>query len=230
MNAQSEVTPGYYQMNIPGIIAGTALIVLPFLGAWWSFSVGNGAVTIAFSPFLVLVKGLGTEITSPLFASLTLGLTFIFIYYGALLLAGSVLTSRDDRRSLADFLIRVSARKVLWLVLSFVVSVAILDLLINRVFDSLGLQAQVPYFVGDSVIPLGIGFLSLKIPVTQGFTGVFIIAILVSVISLATSLYQGRVTLVKTDRGLRFRRMPEQPVPVPSPEKEEAVEITGTDR
>jgi len=220
MNGQSEASPGLYRVNIPGIIAGVALIILPFLGVWWSFTVGNGAVTIAYSPFLVLARGLGTEITSPLFASLTLGLTIIFIYYGALLLAGSVLMIQEDRRSMADFLIRVSARKVLWLVLSFVVSVAILDLLINRIFDSLGLQVQVPYFVGDSVIPLGIGFLSLKVPVTQGFTGIFLIAILVSIISLAASLYQGRVTLVKTDRGPRFRRIPKQPLPATLPAEE----------
>ncbi len=187
-------------------------------------------MVIGTSPFHVLIESFGTGITSPLLSSLNIGLKIIITYYGLLLVAGSVLRIRDDRRSMADFLVRISARKLPWLVLVFVISVAISDILINHFLSLAGVQAQVPYFVGDSVIPLRLGIIPLNIPLSQGFTGIFFIAVLVAILSLAASLYQERVTLVKTDGGLHFRRIPEPPAPVLSPEEEDAAETTGTDR
>jgi hypothetical protein len=216
-------------LNFPGIIAGIALMVLPFLDVWWRFTLGDGAVVIGTSPFHVLIESFGTEITSPLLSSLNIGLAIIIIYYGLLLFAGSVLRMRKDRRSMADFLVRISARKLPWFIVFFIVSVAISDVIINHVFSLMGVQAQVPYFVGDSVIPLGMGIIPLNVPITQGFTGIFIIAVLVSILSLTASLYQDRVTLVKTPGGLRFRRIPEQP-PIVPPLQEETAETTGTGR
>jgi hypothetical protein len=229
MTAQAGGSRDLYRVNVPGVIAGIAFIVLPFLGIWWRFAIGDDAVVIATSPFHVLIESFGTEITSPLLASLNLGLKIIIVYYGLLLVAGSVLRVREDRRPMADFLVRVSARKFLWLVLLFVISVAISDFAINQAFTLSGLQAQVPYFTGNSVVPLQAGGISLRIPVTQGFTGIFFIAILVAIVSLAAHLYQGRLTLVKTDQGPRFRRIMEQPAPV-SPLQEETEEVAGTRR
>jgi len=220
MTAPDGESLNLYWLNFPGIIAGIALMVLPFLDVWWRFTVGDGAVVIGTSPFHVLVESFGIGITSPFLASLNLGLKIIFIYYGLLLLAGSVLRIRDDRRSMADFLVRVSARKLPWLVLWFLVSVAISDVLINHFFSLMGVQANVPYFTGDSVISLGTGLIPLNIPLTQRFTGIFIIAVLVSILSLAASLYQDRVTLVKTGEGLRVRLIPEQPLPASLPAEE----------
>jgi len=229
MTAPDGESLNLYWLNFPGIIAGIALMVLPFLDVWWRFTVGDGAVVIGASPFHVLVESFGIGITSPFLASLNLGLKIIFIYYGLLLLAGSVLRIRDDRRSMADFLVRVSARKLPWLVLWFLVSVAISDVLINHFFSLMGVQANVPYFTGDSVISLGTGLIPLNIPLTQRFTGIFIIAVLVSILSLAASLYQDRVTLVKTGEGLRVRLIPEQPPIVPPPQVETS-ETAGTGR
>lgn len=229
MNGRDGEAPDLSWVNVPGIIAGIALIVLPFLGVWWRFAIGTGAVTIGFSPFQVLIQSFGTEITSPLLTSINLGLRIITVYYGILLLAGSVLRAREDRRSMADFLVRVSARKFLWLVLLFIVSVVISDFVINRVFSMMEVPVQIPYLAGEAVIPLQAGIVSLRIPVTQGFTGTFTIAILVAIISLAAHLYQGRLTLMKTERGLRFRRIPARPSPV-APTEKEAVETAGPGR
>jgi len=210
---------GFYRVNFPGVIAGIALIVLPFLDVWWFFALGNAAVVIAYSPFQVLVQALGTGITSPLMTSLSLALKVIFIYYGVLLVAGSLLRVREEGRTRADFLVRVSARKFLWLVIFFVLSVAVSDFIINEAFALMGVHAQVPYFTGDSVVPLQLGGVSVKIPVTQGFTGIFTVAIAVAVLSLGAALYQTRLVLVKTERGLRFRRIRKVDQPVAGEEQ-----------
>ena len=34
--------------NIPGLIAGICLIILPFLGFWWSVRFGDGAFALEF--------------------------------------------------------------------------------------------------------------------------------------------------------------------------------------
>ena len=229
MNGQSQDSGGVYRLNYPGIIAGIALVVLPFLGAWWFFSLGTDAVVIAYSPFDISVASFGNEITSPLFASLNLALKIVIIYYGGLLIGGSVLRAREDKRSLSDFLVRVSARKFLWLVIFFVASVAVADFIINQAFALMGVHAQVPYFVGASLAPLRLGPVSLSVPVTQGFTGVFTIAVLVSILSLVAYIYQERFTLVKTEHGPRFRRI-QGKIPVVPGGESEPVKTDGQDR
>jgi hypothetical protein len=211
MNGQGEEGGGLYRLNYPGLIAGIALVILPFLGAWWVFSFGTDAVVIALSPFHVMVQSFGNEISTPLATSLNIGLKIVFIYYGVLLIAGSMLRTRDDRRSTSDILVRVSARKFIWLVVLFVLSVAAMDFIINQAFALTGVHAQVPYFAGESQVALQVAGVSMTLPVIQGFTGMFAVAVLVALLSLVASFYQGHLTLVKTVKGPRFRRIPGEP-------------------
>jgi hypothetical protein len=214
MNGQGEGGGGLYDLNFPGLVAGLALLALPFLGAWWVFSFGTDAVVIALSPFQVIVQSFGSEISTPLASSLNIGLKLVFLYYGVLLVAGSVLRTRADRRSVSDILVRVSARKFLWLVVLFVLSVAAVDFVINQAFTLTGMPAQVPYFAGESQVALQAGGVSVTVPVIQGFTGMFTVAVLVALVSLLAYFYQGRLTLVKTGKGPRFRRITgEAPAP-----------------
>ena len=215
MSGQVQEEGGLYRLNYPGLVAGIALVILPFLGAWWVFSFGTDAVVIALSPFNVLVESFGNEISSPLLASLNIALKLVIIYYGGLLVAGSLLRTREDRRSISDILVRVSARKFLWLVLLFVVSVALSDFIINPAFALPGVHAQVPYFAGETLVSLQVGGVSMTVPVIQGFTGFFALAVLVALIALVASYYQGHVTLVKTGRGPRFSRLSREPPAAP---------------
>jgi hypothetical protein len=228
MTEKREESGGFYQVNYPGLVAGIALLILPFLDFWWFFVLGSDAVYIALSPFQVYVESFGNEITSPLLTSLNLGLRLVILYYGAILLAGSLIRAREDRRSISDILVRVSARKFLWLVILFVVSVAVSDFVINQAFSLMGVEAQVPYFTGDTVIPFHMSGLSLTVPVTQGFTDVFIIAIIVAIISLVAYFYQRHVTLEKTEKGTRFRLLrAEGPAAVPAAKAPAETEARG---
>jgi len=198
MTGQGSEGGTLHRLNFPGLVAGIALVILPFLEAWWRFSLGTDALIIATSPFLVQVESFGNAISSPLLASLNIALKIVMIYYGALLIAGSVLRAQEERRSISNILVRVSARKFLWLVVLFVVSVAITDFIINQAFALMGVHAQVPYFAGTTPVSLQVGPLSMTVPVIQGFTLMFWVAVVVAVISLVAYFYQEHVALEKT--------------------------------
>jgi hypothetical protein len=229
MTGQGQDGGALYRLNYPGLVAGLALIILPFLDAWWRFSFGTDAVIIALSPFQVSVESFGNEVSSPLLASLNLALKVVIIYYGVLLLAGSALRAREDRRSVSDILVKVSARKFLWLVILFVLSVALADFVINQAFSLVGVPAQVPYFVGTTAVALQVGAVSVTLPVIQGFTMMFAVAILVALIALLASYYQGNVTLVKTERGPRFGRVV-RGVPVAAGDQQAPADTGAQDR
>ncbi|MDD1664253.1 MAG: hypothetical protein LUQ32_02755 [Methanomicrobiales archaeon] len=195
MNGQEQEGGGATRrLNYPGLLAGIALVILPFLGAWWTFSLGTDALEIALSPFDVLVTSFGKEITSPLIVSLNLALKVVMIYYGGLLIAGSLLRAQEERRSLSDILVKVSARKFLWLAILFLASVAIVDFAINEAFSRMGVPARVSYLFGNTAFVLQVGPATVTVPVTQGFTMIFGVAILVALIALAASYYQDRGT------------------------------------
>jgi hypothetical protein len=210
MTGEGQEGGGLHRVNFPGLIAGIALVILPFLGAWWVFSFGTDAVVIALSPFHVQVESFGNEISSPLLASLNVALKVVMIYYGVLLIAGSVLRAQESRRSISDILVRVSARKFLWLVLLFVLSVAVTDFIIGQAFTFMGVPAQVPYFVGNTQVSFQAGPVSMTVPLIQGFTLIFAVAVAVAIISLIAYYYQEHVVLVKTTQGTRFGRVPEE--------------------
>lgn len=197
MTGQAEGGGGLHGVNYPGLLAGVALFILPFLGAWWTFSLGTDALVIALSPFNVLVTSFGKEITSPLIVSLNLALKAVMIYYGVLLIAGSLLRAQEERRSLSGILVRASARKFLWLVILFVVSVGIADFAINEAFSRMGVPAQVPYLFGNTAFALQVGPVAMTVPVIQGFTLIFGIAVLVALIALAAYYYQEKGTLFR---------------------------------
>jgi len=197
MTGQAEGGGGLHGVNYPGLLAGIALVILPFLGAWWTFSLGTEALVIALSPFEVLVTSFGKEITSPLIVSLNLALKVVMIYYGVLLIAGSILRAQEEKRTLSDILVGASARKFLWLVILFVVSVGIADFAINETFSRMAVPAQVPYFLGNTAFTLQVGPVAMTVPVIQGFTMMFGIAVLVALIALAASYYQRQGTLFR---------------------------------
>jgi hypothetical protein len=89
-------------------------------------------------------------------------------------------------------LVKASARKFLWLVVLFVLSVALADLAINEAFSRMGVSARVPYLIGNTAFPLQAGPVAITIPVAQGFTLMFAAAVLVALLALAAYYYQDR--------------------------------------
>lgn len=97
--------------NIPGVVAGICLIALPFLGFWWSVRFGNGAFALEVSPFELGMSGFGQEFFSPLMAAVNLAIIISIVFFGALLLVGSVLRCSREYRELSDRLVGMAAKK-----------------------------------------------------------------------------------------------------------------------
>ncbi|MHC1623259.1 MAG: hypothetical protein ACXQTR_01555 [Candidatus Methanospirareceae archaeon] len=67
MSEESTKSDVWRRVNWPGIIAGLLIIVLPFLGRWWRFTLGTDALVMAISPFGIDVSIFGEPaIISPL--------------------------------------------------------------------------------------------------------------------------------------------------------------------
>ncbi len=183
------------RINLPGVIAGLLTIALPFLGTWWSFMLGTGAVVMAISPFGVEVSIFGEAMSSPLFWWLLLGLKLGVLYLGMLLLTGSVLPVSNRRAAIAELFVQFSARKLLWLVVAFVAALLIFIVLVNHLPGMLGLpfQLQLPYLMGSSSFSTGIEGVQLTIPIFMGFTRAFAIAVIAAVLGIAAWFYQRRL-------------------------------------
>lgn len=186
---------GWRKVNWPGAIAGVFVIALPFLGMWWKFMLGTGAVTMLLSPFGVEMNIFGETMSSPLFWWLCLGLKLGVVYLGVLLLTGSVLSVSERYAAIAEQFVRFSARKLLWLVVAFVALLLIVIVLVNQLPGMFGLSSplQLPYLVGEKVIPINLEVMHLTIPIYMGFTQAFVIAVIAAALGVYARIYQKRL-------------------------------------
>ncbi len=191
----AESNAWYGRVNWPGIFAGMLIIALPFLGTWWGFMLGTGAVVMAFSPFGVYVSVFGETMSSPLFWWVVLGLKLGVVYLGVLLLTGSVLSVSNRHAAIAELFVRFSARKLLWLVVAFVAGLLIFVVLVNQLPELVGLpfRLQLPYLIGSSSFSTGVEGMQLTIPISMGFTQAFAIAVVAAALGVVAWLYQKRL-------------------------------------
>jgi hypothetical protein len=180
------------RVNWPGIIAGLFTIALPFLGMWWQFELGTGAVVMALSPFGVESRIFGESVSSPLFLWITLGLKLAVVYLGVLLLTGSVLSVSTSHTATAELFVRFSARKLSWLVVAFVAGLLIFVVLANRLPEMVGLpfQLELPYLIGTSTLSAGVEGMHITIPIVMSFTQAFGIAVVAAALGIVALLYQ----------------------------------------
>ncbi|MDY6958714.1 MAG: hypothetical protein SVK08_06105, partial [Halobacteriota archaeon] len=153
------------KINWMGIFAGILAISIPFLGPWWEFTLGTDAIFMAVSPFGVEMSMMGLPemeeaFGSPLFSWLLLSIKLGIIYTGSLLLLGSILSASENHSSLSDIFIRFSSRKILFLVVGFLIMILIGTIIINLVPDFMGsgvdselpVKTDLPYLVGSGEI------------------------------------------------------------------------------
>lgn len=197
MNSETTTKLGVGQrINWPGLLAGVLAIAVPFLGAWWKFKLGTEAVVIAASPFGMELNIFGETISSPLLWWLGLGLKLVLMYFGLLLLLGSVLSVSDRYAAIAKLFVRFSARKLLWLVIAFVAILFLGIMLVNQLPGLLGLSVplQLPYLTGEKVVSISLDGLRLTIPVTTEFPQPgFVIAVLAAALGISAWFYQKRI-------------------------------------
>lgn len=190
--ASSQLATAERRINVPGIIAGLFTIALPFMGMWWQLELGTGAVVMALSPFGVESCIFGESMTSPLLIWFTLGLKLIVVYLGVLLLTGSLLSGFTDHTATAELFVRFSARKLAWLVVTFVAGLLAFVVLAKQLPELVGLPFRIalPYLVGTSTVSAGMEGLRITLPIVMNFTQAFGIAVVAAALGVVAWLYQ----------------------------------------
>ena len=178
--------------NIPGLVAGIGLIALPFLGYWWSVRFGDGAFAMEGSPFTLGMFGFGKEFFSPLITALNTAVIISTVFFGALLFVGSILRCSRQYRQQSDRLVRMVANKPFWLVVLFVISIAISGFGIESSLRETGFSVSLPVIIGDAVGTLTASGTTVQIPVSLSLNSAFWYAVVFAIIAAFSGIYQKR--------------------------------------
>ncbi len=178
--------------NIPGLIAGICLIVLPFLGFWWSVRFGDGAFSLEVSPFELGMYGFGKEFYSPLITAVNTTIIITIVFFGALLFVGSILRCSRQYRQQSGQLIGMAANKPLWLVVVFVVSAVISGFGIEYTLRETGISISLPVIAGDAVGTITASGTTVQIPVSLSLNAAFWYAVVFAIIGAYAGIYQKR--------------------------------------
>jgi len=188
---EAAPTPDFHRMNMPGVVAGVLTLILPFLGAWWSLTLGTDAIVVTTSPFEAKTFIFGSYIASPLFEWFCLGV----MYIGVLLIAGSVLPAMNRNEDLARMFINFASRKLFWLVLIFVVALVIFVLLLNQTSSVLPVRIDIPfpYLVWTKSLSADMGNMGIVIPICAEFTYAFGVAVIAAVSAVYSRIYHEKL-------------------------------------
>jgi|Deesub1362A_J573_1020465.scaffolds.fasta_scaffold00360_7 uncharacterized membrane protein len=137
------------RINSLGIIAGILTALLPFTGYWWHFGIADFLV-MNISPFKIDIVIAGERLVSPLLEWFCRGLTAIALLSGFFLFVGSL----NVEKWWGVKLIRFGSLKILFLVISFLVSVLILPVFTTTVSERLDVPAglQIPFHGVEDVV------------------------------------------------------------------------------
>ncbi len=184
-------------INWFGLVAGALMLVLPFLGSWWSATVGAGAIDIALSPFDYRMSLLEQPITSTLIGYFLLAAKLSVMIGGALMIAGSVGAKRWWGRRL----VRFGAMRVFWMIIGLIGILLVGALIINSILPGLmsgmiedgSLQIKVPYVEGTTTSTIQAGdAVTVTAPITASLTGIFWVAVLVAALGVVARIYHRR--------------------------------------
>ena len=184
-------------INWFGLVAGALMLVLPFLGMWWSATVGNRAMEIALSPFDYRANLLEQPITSTLIGYFLLAAKLSVMIGGALMIAGSVGAKRWWGRRL----VRFGAMRVFWMIIGLIGVLligalgmnSILPGLMSGMLDGGSMQINVPYVEGTTTSTIEAGdAVTVTAPITASLTGIFWVAVLVAALGVVARIYHRR--------------------------------------
>ena len=167
--------------------------MLPFLGTWWSLTLGTDAIVVNTSPFWVETLISGKYIASPLFEWFCLGLKLGIVYIGVLLIAGSILPAMNRNEDLARMFVRFASRKLFWIVLAFVASLFVSTILLNQSSSILPVRIDIPYLVGTKTFCADIGNVGIEIPVSMKFTQAFGVAVIAAISGVYSRIYHEKL-------------------------------------
>ncbi len=183
-------------MNWFGLVAGALMLLLPFLGPWWSATVGTGAIDLAMSPFDYRISLLEQPITSTLIGYFLLAAKLSVMIGGALMIAGSV----GPKRWWGRRLVRFGAMRVFWMIIGLIALLLVGALFMNSILPSLmsgmleggSMQVNVPYVEGATTSTIQVDAVTITAPITASLTEIFWVAVLVAALGVAARIYHRR--------------------------------------
>ncbi len=183
---------GPKDLNWLGLAAGPLLILLPFLGAWWSLRVGTGAVDLSLSPFSFRLVALDQTVSSTLVRFVCLGASLTLVVSGILL----VLASLYPKRWWSWRLLKFGATKLLWMWIGFLVLLLALSLLGNFAAGRVsGLRGfSLPYLSGSSTAVLEVDDVTVTLPLRMSLGWPFFFALVPAVLGVLARLYHRRLS------------------------------------
>lgn len=195
----SSSKTGLPPVNWFGLVAGVLMIILPFLGPWWSATVGTGAMDLELSPFDYRISLLEQPISSTLVGYFLFAAKLSVIIGGALMIAGSV----GARQWWGRRLVRFGAMKVFWMVIGLIALLlvgaffmnSILPNLISGMVEGGAIQFNVPYITGATASTIQMGdAITVTAPITASLTEIFWVAVLVAALGVVARIYHRRFT------------------------------------
>jgi len=183
-------------MNWFGLVAGALMLLVPFLGPWWSATVGTGAMDLALSPFDYRISLLEQPITSTLIGYFLLAAKLSVMIGGALMIAGSV----GPKRWWGRRLVRFGAMRVFWMIVGLIALLLVGALFMNSILPGLmsgmleggSMQINVPYVEGATTSTIQVDAVTITAPITASLTEIFWGAVLGAVLGVAARIYHRR--------------------------------------
>ncbi len=205
-------------VNWFGLVAGALMLVLPFLGPWWSATVGTGAMDLALSPFDYRISLLEQPISSTLVGYFLLAAKLSVIIGGALMIAGSLGAKRWWGRRL----VRFGAMKVFWMVIGLIALLLVGAFFLNSILPSLlggmveeevAMQLNVPYVTGATASTIQMGdAATVTTPITASLTNIFWVAVVTAALGVAARIYHRR--FVKPEKDVKPEKLKKRKSPV----------------
>jgi len=194
---------GLPSINWLGLDAGVLMIILPFLGPWWSATVGTGAMELALSPFDFRISLLEQPISSTLVGYFLLAAKLSVIIGGALMIVGSVGAKRWWGRRL----VRFGAMRVFWMIIGLIALLLVGAFFLNSILPSflggmvgedVAMQLNVPYVTGTTTSTIQVGDVAtVTAPITTSLTNIFWVAVVAAALGVAARIYHRRFVKLK---------------------------------
>ncbi len=164
-------------INLPGVLTGILMLMVPFLGSWWSVSFGQ-IVDISLSPFHYEVFVMGEMVSIPLMNYVLMGMKALVLFGSTALILGSLFNSKEW----SDRLSRFGFGKIFWPFVFFVISLLILTFTINSLPEKVlsvdepfkeTVDADIPYFVGTGMVEMEMEDATASVPIRKSTTRAF---------------------------------------------------------
>ncbi|MEW6222679.1 MAG: hypothetical protein AB1476_05175 [Candidatus Hadarchaeota archaeon] len=120
-----------------GIAAGIMMLALPFMGPWWTGTVGTGALSVGLSPFDLQASLGSTPLQSPLVGFFLLATKITFLIGGTFLILSSIFPKSWWSRSLMGFGVMKPFSSAVFFLLPLIIGALAANILLPSILPSL---------------------------------------------------------------------------------------------